>query len=109
MAWYEMVFDIFKQVLIVTMPAFAGYVVWALQSQKKRKKADSKGIMLLLRQELEWQHDKWTAKGEIPRYALSNFDEIYECYHDLGGNGTATKMYEDIHALPLFNERVKEA
>jgi len=100
--------DILTQTYLVLLPIFAGYIVWALQTQKKRRRADSRGIMLLLRQQLEWLHDKYTERGEIPRYALTNFDEIYQAYHELGGNGTATKMSEDVHELPLVNERMRE-
>lgn len=100
--------DILTQSYLILLPIFAGYVVWALQTQRKRKRADSRGIMLLLRQQMEWIHDKYMAMGEIPRYALENFDEIHSAYIDLKGNGIAKKMYEDVHALPLVNERVKE-
>ena len=40
-------------------------------------------------------------QGEIPSYAYENFVEMYEAYHDLGGNGMVTKMYEEISELNL--------
>ena len=100
--------NILEQTYLVLLPALVGYIVWALQTQRKRKRADSRGIMLLLRQQMEWIHDKYMAKGEIPRYALENFDEIYDAYIDLHGNGIAKKMHDDVHALPLVNERIKD-
>ena len=34
-------------------------------------------------------------------YAYENFMEMYEAYHELGGNGMITKMYEEIQELHL--------
>ena len=39
--------------------------------------------------------------GDIPSYAYSNFCEMYDAYHTLGGNGMITKMYEEIKSLHL--------
>jgi hypothetical protein len=39
--------------------------------------------------------------GEIPSYAYQNFEEMYEAYHDLGGNGMVKKMYEEIKELHI--------
>ena len=36
-----------------------------------------------------------------PSYALENFIEMYEAYHDLGGNGMVTKMYEEVLELEV--------
>ena len=39
------------------------------------------------------------AKGKIPSYAYQNFVEMYQAYHELGGNGMITKMYKEIQDL----------
>jgi hypothetical protein len=57
--------------------------------------------MLLLRVQLIEYHDKYMAQGYIPSYAFQNFCEMYEAYHELGGNGMVTKMNEEIHELHL--------
>ena len=78
-----------------------GYVVWLLQKQKKDRSANSKGTMLLLMVQLIEYHDKYMTLGEIPSYAFENFCEMYEAYHELGGNGMITKMNEEIHHLHI--------
>jgi hypothetical protein len=83
-----------------------GYIVWLLKQQKKERDANSRGTMLLLRVQLIEYHDKYMALGEIPSYAYQNFCEMYEAYHDLGGNGMITKMYEEIHELHLNRKDV---
>lgn len=105
--------------LPIVLTALMGYVVWLLQEQRKQKKADaiernerieveqkqreanSHGTMLLLRVQLIEYHDKYMQLGEIPSYAYENFNEMYDAYHKLGGNGMVTKMKQEIEELHL--------
>lgn len=118
--------EFFYQTYMIALPvilaALLGYIVWMLKEQKKQKKIDaeernarikaekqlrednSKGTMLLLRVQLIGYHNKYTALGEIPSYEYDNFNEMYDVYHKLGGNGTATKMKQEIEALHLKKE-----
>ena len=93
--------DLAMQAFEIVLTAFMGYIIWLLKQQKKERDANSRGTMLLLRVQLIEYHDKYMAMGEIPSYAYQNFCEMYEAYHDLGGNGMITKMYEEIHELHL--------
>lgn len=85
----------------IVLPILLGYIVYLLKEQKKERDANSRGTMLLLRVQLIEYHDKYTAQGHIPSYAYQNFCEMYEAYHELGGNGMVTKMNEEIHELHL--------
>ncbi len=105
--------------LPIVLTALMGYVVWLLQEQRKQKKTDgierdarieqeqkqreanSRGTMLLLRVQLIEYHDKYMRLGEIPSYAYENFNEMYDAYHKLGGNGMVTKMKQEIDELHL--------
>lgn len=97
--------DFFLQTYTAALPiiltALMGYVVWLLKNQKKDRDANSKGTMLLLRVQLIEYHDKYMKLGSIPSYAYENFMEMYDAYHELGGNGMITKMYEEIQELHL--------
>lgn len=57
--------------------------------------------MLLLRVQLIEYHAKYMRLGYIPFYAYQNFCEMYEAYHELGGNGMVTKMKQEIDELHL--------
>lgn len=92
----------------IVLPVLLGYIVYLLKDQKKERDANSRGTMLLLRVQLIEYHDKYTALGHIPSYAYQNFCEMYEAYHDLGGNGMVTKMYEEIHELHLNRKDGKQ-
>lgn len=89
------------QTYIAAVPVILGYIVWILKNQKKDRDANGKGTMMLLRVQLIEYHDKYISKGEIPSYAYENFCEMYEAYHDLGGNGMITKMFNEISELHL--------
>lgn len=78
-----------------------GYIVWLLKKQKRDRDANSKGTMLLLRVQLIEYHDKYMRLEEIPSYAYENFNEMYDAYHKLGGNGMVTKMKQEIEELHL--------
>lgn len=93
--------EILTQTYTIALPVVLGYIVWLLQNQKKDRDANTKGTMLLLRVQLIEHHDKYMKLGEIPSYAYENFEEMYEAYHKLGGNGMITKMKEEIEELHL--------
>ena len=93
--------EFLMQTYKIVLPILLGYIVYLLKDQKKERDANSRGTMLLLRVQLIEYHDKYTNLGHIPSYAYQNFCEMYEAYHDLGGNGMVTKIYEEIHDLHL--------
>lgn len=100
--------EILQQSYFIALPILLSYIVWLLQRQKKDRDANSKGTMLLLRVQLIEYHEKYVELGSIPSYAYENFVEMYEAYHELGGNGMVTKMYEEIHELHLKRKDVSK-
>lgn len=96
--------DFLMQTYKIVLPILLGYIVYLLKEQKKERDANSRGTMLLLRVQLIEYHDKYTNQGHIPSYAYQNFCEMYEAYHELGGNGMVTKMSEEIHELHLHRK-----
>ena len=97
--------EILMQTYAAVVPAVLGYIVWLLKRQKRDRDANGRGTMLLLRVQLMEYHDKYMAKGKIPSYAYQNFVEMYQAYHELGGNGMITKMYKEIQDLHLADKK----
>ena len=93
--------ELLFQTYTLSLPIILGYIIWLLKNQKKDRDANSKGTMLLLRVQLIEYHDRYMAQGDIPSYAYQNFVNMYETYHQLGGNGMITKMYDEIQELHL--------
>lgn len=93
--------QILAAILTVVITPLMGYIVWLLKEQKKDRTAQERGIMLLLRVQLIEYHDKYMKRGKIPTYAYDNFEDMYNAYHDLGGNSMAEKMHKEINELHL--------
>ena len=97
--------EILLKTYSIALPVLLSYIVWLLKQRKKNEDANSRGTMLLLRVQLIEYHDKYTTMGHIPSYAYENFEEMYKAYHDLGGNGMITHMYEEVKELEIRKER----
>lgn len=58
------------------------------------------GLQAILRNDIIKMHDKYMEKEYIPIYALDSVNKMYSAYHKLGGNGTVTKLVEEMQELP---------
>ncbi len=76
------------------------YFFTRLKNGVKREKAIDEGVRSLLRNQLIEYHDKYTGRGYCPIYVKESARRSYEAYHQLGGNGVVTKLFEDIMELP---------
>lgn len=89
------------QAIMVAMTSAMGYVVWLLKQQKRDRDANSRGTMLMLRAKLIEYHKEWTERQYITKHGLQNFIEMYDAYHDLGGNGMVTHLLEEVEELQI--------
>lgn len=96
-----MIIQILLSIYSVLLPILIGYIIKLLKEQKKERDANAKGTMLLLRVQLIEYHDRYVAEGSIPSYAYDNFCDMYDAYHDLGGNGMVGKMKREIDNINL--------
>lgn len=86
-------------VTAIVSGAITGITVF-FKGQKKKTEALENGMLSLLRAEIIRQHDKYTDRKCCPIYAKDALEKAYAAYHELGGNGTITKLYNDTMALP---------
>lgn len=93
--------EILLQTYTIVLPIALTYIVWLLKRQKSDRDANARGTMLLLRVQLIEYHDKYTALKYIPSYAYENFNEMYDAYHELGGNGMVTHMKDEVDKLEI--------
>ena len=79
-----------------------GRVKRGAQDSADTQKAIAAGVKTLLRNELVASHREWVEeKGYVTLEALEYIEDTYNCYHTLKGNGSGTKLWEDIKALPV--------
>lgn len=93
--------EFFMQTYSIVLPVVLGYIVWLLKQQKKDRNANSRGTMLMLRAKLIEYHKEWIERNYITKHGLQNFIEMYEAYHELGGNGMVTHLLEEVEELQI--------
>ena len=95
-----------EQVFISVMSTVAvGLLAWIARKMRalvRTNDAQQDGIRTLLRNELVRLHrDLVEAQGWCTLEDQEYAERTYIAYHELGGNGTGTVLYEDIMALPI--------
>ena len=68
---------------------------------EQRQKATERGIQALLRDRIVQAYYHYSERGWITLHGLENVEAMYLEYHNLGGNGTVTKLVEDIRTLEV--------
>lgn len=79
-----------------------------LKVRAREQDAIKDGMQAILRDRIIQAYNHYAEKGFCPIYARDNVAHMYEAYHNLGGNGTITELYEKLLHLPSFERMVKK-
>ena len=97
--WLEFAFT-----LIVT---FLSFLIKRLYSKFKQELTTQKllkeGMIAILHDRLYQLCTKYLDKGEITVDELENLELLYVSYHNLGGNGTGTALFNRCKGLKIIN------
>lgn len=93
--------ELIFQTYIIALPIVLSYIVWLLKQSKRERDANAEGTKALLMIKLIEYHDKYCRLGYIPMYVHNNVEVLYNAYHALGGNGTITKVKEEMDELDI--------
>ena len=63
------------------------------------------GVLALLHDRLYQGCTHHINNGYITTEELKNMEYLYNGYHELGGNGTGTELYERVKDLPLKEDK----
>ncbi len=80
----------------------------ALLKRIRQQDAIRMGIVALLRDRMIGLYNHYEEKGFCPIYARDNLLQMYQQYHNLGGNGTITQLVEEIQKLPTEKREESE-
>lgn len=80
----------------------AAALICYVRGVKKKQDALKAGLQALLRAEIVRSYDKYSERGSITLHGLEAVDLMYKSYHALGGNGTITKLMDDMRELPVL-------
>ena len=77
------------------------------EERQKIYTAITSGMRAILRDRIIQLYEDCAAKGRTPFYAVENVTTMYRAYHDLGGNGAITEVYNKFIQLPQIKEGAK--
>ena len=83
--------------------AIAGLSFCCKQLMKKYKEQEAlrEGLVAILHDRLCQSCLYFISVNEIGLTELQNIERMYEAYHNLGGNGTGTELYERVLELKI--------
>ena len=73
-----------------------------LQAILKREEAINEALRALCRDRISQGYRYYKKNGGVSTQDLETMSKLYSAYHNLGGNGTITVVYEKITALPII-------
>lgn len=104
MALYEFVFRYWIETLFGAIVVLLGVGYKLLTKQIKRMVEEQKAVKLGTRATLRYDiitvHNRYIEKGHCPIYWQEVVEDMHKQYAALGGNGTVTKLVEDLKKLP---------
>ena len=74
-----------------------------LEAERQRNEAIENGVKDILRIQILDTYDKCKQQGQISVARKDAIDSAYRSYHALGGNGTITRVHEEIMAMDIGN------
>ena len=95
-------------VMPVVLSALVGSLITKVRAMEQRDrerdaeaervaKAQQRGMVALLRAQLIDMHERYVESGDpCPVSVKEQATSIYQPYHELGGNGTGTRLYDEI-------------
>lgn len=95
----EKIWEIVILVIPIVCSATCTFLTVRAENRVKKKGNSEKAMMLLLRRELREFHKQYMDSGKISDTELGTFEEMYDVYHNLGGNGVGTVWKNDLEKL----------
>ena len=96
-----MMMQVINTVVSILLTTVTSYLVWLLQRRFTVKSAESRALKALLRKELHDYHEVYCKRGSITSDEYEEYTEMYQTYHELGGNGTGTKWFHEVDSLHI--------
>lgn len=82
-----------------------GAIVLSIFNYIKIKSASSRlikeGMLAILHNRIYTLGKQYIEQGHISLEDMKDFEYLYDAYHNLGGNGTGTEIYERVKNLPI--------
>jgi vacuolar-type H+-ATPase subunit I/STV1 len=77
------------------------------EADDARRAKEHNALVSLMREQLLKNYENCMAKGFYSHEERDVYADLYQAYHDLGGNGTMAQLKEKIVELPTFKKEEK--
>lgn len=104
----EWIIQYWMEVLFAGILSALTYLLHLLVKQHKEQETVRAALRAILRSDIIRNYNKYMERDCCPIYALQSVEDMYDRYHDLGGNGTVTALVEELKELPYQAEKQKE-
>lgn len=78
------------------------------EKKEKEHEALKNGVTAILRDRLMQTCEYYATQGWIPVHSFENVVMLYTAYHDLGGNGIVSQLYDTLQTLPHIPPKREE-
>lgn len=98
-----------EQIILIVAAVFGSTGFWQLitkvyENSSKKDTIERAALRMLLHDRLYQGCRYYIREGKIDVDGLENMTGIYKSYHNLGGNGTGTALYERVSKLPIAED-----
>ena len=87
--------NLFSTLIGAAVTAALSFITWYLKRIVSKMNTRDKVDLVTLRGMLYLEHDILMRK-EMTVQELHDYEELYDVYHSIGGNGTATVLFEEV-------------
>ncbi len=94
--WIETVFTIVVSVIMF----YTKQLTKKIKMERITQEHIRQGMLSLLRNSILRNYNDYSERGYIPVHAFQCIDPLFQAYKDLGGNGTVSRLYEELKRLP---------
>ena len=98
--WVEWIFGL----LIAGLGVLYKHLSKKVQQNKEENAAIREGVRSLLRRQIIADCEDALSEGYCPTTTKDTIQDMYKSYHALGGNGTVTKLVDQLMDLPTLEE-----
>ena len=95
--WLQFLFGLIATGLTVTVRS----IYARLKKEIREQELIKEGVLALLHDRLYQACRNHIRNGYCPVEDLKNTEYLYRSYHNLGGNGTGTELFERVRRLPI--------
>ena len=102
-----MTLEVFLMLLQAVVTLIVGYVGVKLKKREREKDKEREeqeairdGIRAVLRDRILQAYNHFSRQGKIQIEELENISNMYIAYHNLGGNGVVTSIYQKVLEIP---------